>query len=47
MSLITEDVFINLSSVFKRLEDDVYLGLGLLKNNILKCSRWPKLFVVI
>ena len=39
--LVTEDRIINLSPVFKRLEEGVYLGPGLLKNNILKCFRWP------
>ena len=27
-SLVTEDVIVNLSPVFKRLEDSVYLGHG-------------------
>ena len=43
-SLVTEDVIINLSPLFKRLENGVYLGPGLLKNNILKCFRWPILY---
>ena len=43
-ALVTEDRIINLSPVFKRLEEGVYLGPGLLKNNILKCFRWPILY---
>ena len=42
--LVTEDVIINLSLLFKRLENGVYLGPGLLKNNILKYFRWPNLY---
>ena len=34
-------MIINFLPVFKRLEDGVYLDLGLLKNVILKCFRWP------
>ena len=44
MALVTEDLIINLSPVFKRLEDVVYLGPGLLKNNVLECFRWPILY---
>ena len=40
-SSVTKDEIINLSPVFKRLEDGVHLGHGYLKNNILKCSWWP------
>ena len=43
-SLVTEDVIINLSPLFKRLENGVYLGPGLLKNSILKCFMWPILY---
>ena len=45
-SLVTDNMIINLSPVFKRLESDVYLGPGLLKSNILKCFRWPILYGV-
>ena len=44
MALVTEDLIINLSPVFKRLEDVVYLGPGLLKSNVLECFRWPILY---
>ena len=37
-------MIINLSPVFKRLEVGVYLGSGLLENNILKYFRWPVLY---
>ena len=43
-SLLTENVIIKFSPVFKRLEGGVNLGPGLLKNNILKCFRWPILY---
>ena len=43
MPLVNEGVIINFSPVFKRLEDDVYLGSGLLKN-ILKYFRWSILY---
>ena len=46
-SLVTKDVIVNLSPMFKRLESDVYLCTGLLKNNILKCFRWPVLYGMI
>ena len=46
-SLVTKDVIVNLSPVFKRLESDVYLCRGLLKNNILKCFRWPVFYGMI
>ena len=44
MSLLIEDVIINLSPVLKRLEGGVYLDPGLLKNNILKCFWWSILY---
>ena len=37
--------FCAVSPVLKRLEDIVYLGLGLLKNNILKCFWWHILYI--
>ena len=40
-SLVTEDMTVNLSPVFKQTEDRVQLGHEYLKNNILKCFRWP------
>ena len=43
MPLVNEGVIINFSPVFKRLEDGVYLGSGLLKN-ILKYFRWSILY---
>ena len=43
-SLVTEDMIINFSPVSKRLEADVNLGPGLLKNNILNCFQWPILY---
>ena len=43
-SLVTEHLIINLSPVFKWLEDGVCLGPGLLKNNILKCFWWSILY---
>ena len=46
-SLVTKDVIVNLSPMFKRLESDVYLCPELLKNNILKCFRWPVLYGMI
>ena len=42
--MVTEDVIINLSAMFKRLEDGLYLGPGLLKSIILKCFWWPILY---
>ena len=42
--MVTEDVIINFSPMFKRLEDGVYLGPGLLKNNIVKYFWWPILY---
>ena len=43
-SLVTEDGIINLSLVFRRLDGGLYQGPGLLKNNMLKCFRWPILY---
>ena len=40
-SLVTEDAIVNLSPVFKWLEDKAHLDHGQLKNNILKWFRWP------
>ena len=37
--------FCAVSPVLKRLEDIVYLGLELLKNNILKCFWWQILYI--
>ena len=37
--LATEDIIINISLVFKHLENSIYLGPGLLKNKILKCFQ--------
>ena len=42
--MVTGDMIINFSPVFTRLEVGVYLGPELLKNNIMKCFRWPILY---
>ena len=43
-SFVAENMIINLSPLFKRLENRVYLGPGLLKNSILNCFRCPILY---
>ena len=43
-SLVTEDVIINFSSLFKRLEDGAHFGPELLKNKMLKCFWWAFLY---